>query len=153
VVMARPPKFTPTLAAEICRQVADGDALSAVCKRLSITREAVRQWREKDQEFAAAFSIAREQAADAIADEARELLEKAKPKDMVEIALLRERVQHLRWTAKALNPRRYGDRTQVEGAIGSLSFATLLDQVAREHTPEIEVLNGHAEDVRLVEAS
>jgi hypothetical protein len=149
--MARPPKFTPLLASEICRQVADGDTLTTVCKRLKITREVVRQWREQHPDFANSFSIAREQAADSIAEEARELLEKAKPKDMVEIALLRERVQHLRWTAKALNPRRYGERTQIDAPNVGVSLVAALQAICRPSELSPPVYDGAAEDVRITD--
>jgi transposase-like protein len=149
--MARPTKFGVALADDICRRLANGETLGAICRHHDITSEVVRQWREKHREFGTAYALAREHAADSLADEARELLAKAKPKDMVDVALLREKVQHLRWLAKALNPRRYGERTQVDSAFGgaAVSLVAALQAMSRPSGLAAPVIDGEACDIRV----
>jgi hypothetical protein len=111
--MARPTKYTVELGDQICARVAGGELLDKVCASLRVTREIVRQWRILYEDFGAKFDIAREDSSDALADRAQRLLDAAKPKDVVELGLLRERVQHLRWSAKVRNPTKYGEKPAV----------------------------------------
>jgi hypothetical protein len=108
--MARPTKYRDELGDTICARIAGGETLDKVCTSLRITREVVRQWRTQYEEFGAKFDVAREDSADALADKAQRLLDSAKPKDAVELGLLREKLQHLRWAAKVRNPAKYGDK-------------------------------------------
>lgn len=54
---------------------------------------------------------ARERGCDAIVDEAQDRLDHA---DNSNVSVVREQVQHMRWRASKLAPRRYGDRAGLE---------------------------------------
>lgn len=76
----RPSAFTPELGAEICRRLADGESLRKVCADAAMPdRAAVRRWLARsDQadapaeylEFRSQYARAKEDHADALADEA-----------------------------------------------------------------------------------
>ena len=68
--MARPSKFTPELAVEICRRVADGRSLRSVCRDEDMPNaDTVNEWRINRAEFSEQYARARERRAEVLADE------------------------------------------------------------------------------------
>lgn len=110
----RPSMYSTEIADEICAALEAGETLIAIAERTNMpTTKTIRQWMREDTngEFRSMSARARENGADALVAEATRLLENATKDD---IAIVREKVSHLRWRAARLNPARYGDRSQVE---------------------------------------
>jgi len=104
----RPSKFTDTLAAEICRRLAEGESLRAICnddKMPGLTT--VRKWlaAESNEEFRLQYARAREEQADFYADE---MIEIADTTDDPNKARLQ--IDARKWKASKLAPKKYGDK-------------------------------------------
>jgi len=111
--MARPSKFTQELADEICRRVSEGRSLRSVCRDADMpTDETVRQWRLADAEFSAQYARAREARAEVLADEIVEIADTAE-----DAQLARLRVDARKWAASKLDPKRYGDRLDIDATV------------------------------------
>lgn len=66
----RPSTYTPELADLICERIANGESLRRICEDEAMPdRETVRRWMRKDEAFRGRFAGAREEQADALADE------------------------------------------------------------------------------------
>ena len=106
-------KFTPELAAEICRRLSDGPALGKICAELGIGRTTVYDWQEEHPEFAEQIARARVRQADSMAEKHDAIVEKTAsgemPPDVARVVL-----GGLQWQAKVLNPKRYGERISAE---------------------------------------
>ena len=65
----RPSKYTPELAAEICKRLGTGEPLLQICKDERMPeRRTVYDWLERDPDLSAQFAHAREAGCDAIAE-------------------------------------------------------------------------------------
>ncbi len=110
----RPTLYTNELAVRICDALEDGMTLIAIAEPPDMpSTTTTRRWMTEDAngEFRVMSARAREAGADAIMAEAQPLLDEATREN---ISVVRKQVSHLRWRASRLNPRRYGDRAQVE---------------------------------------
>lgn len=119
------PSYTPELATEICKRLAEGESLREICRDPHIPhRETVTKWATADvQGFAVRYAEARDSYLDLMADETLaiadtpQLGEKTKSTalgvevmegDMIEHRRLR--VDTRKWYLSKLAPKRYGDR-------------------------------------------
>ena len=96
----------------ICDKLVQGDSFRVIAATLGVSVASLFDWIELDSERSQACARARVEAAQAYDDKALETLEKA---DKETISVAREVAAHYRWRAKAANPKRYGDRTTVQG--------------------------------------
>ena len=137
----RPSKYTPELAAEICRRIADGETLSAICSDDGMPpASTVRQWALDDtQGFAAlsarAYTLGFETLAERCLEIANTPLEgvetTTKPNGDVEEKrgdMLGHRKLQIDTAMRLLgkwSPKRYGEKIQQEhsGEIGVRSLA------------------------------
>lgn len=111
--MARPSKFTPELAVEICRRVADGRSLRSVCRDEDMPNaDTVNEWRINRAEFSEQYARARERRAEVLADEIVEIADTAE-----DAQLARLRVDARKWAASKLDPKRYGDRLDIDATV------------------------------------
>lgn len=103
----RPSVYTPEIADEICRRLADGEGLVAICRDKHMPAEAaVRKWALDDREgFYARYARAREIQAERWADE------------IIDIAdgdgdwqRARLRVDTRKWLVAKVLPKKYGER-------------------------------------------
>lgn len=102
----RPSSYTPKIADEICRRLAEGESLRSICEEKAMpSRESVRRWLLDNETFRGQYARAREDQADAYAD------------DVVRIADLeldpnraRVRIDARKWAAGKLKPKVYGDK-------------------------------------------
>lgn len=127
--MGRPSKYTPALADEIIERVSNGETLTFVCvsNPKMPTRKCVYDWLQGNEEFMLRFARARDEGADAIAEEALSiantplegLIEKSGPDGTTitrEDMLGHRRLQvetRLKLLAK-WSPKKYGDKIDVE---------------------------------------
>ncbi len=113
----RPPSvFRPELVVEIVERIAEGETLSAICKRDGMpTPGTFRKWALARKEVWEAFQAARELKADSLFDEAMDLAREIRkdPGSAQRVRAYDVAMSHLRWAAGKLNPQRYSDRSQM----------------------------------------
>lgn len=146
--------FTPEVAAEICRRLAAGESLRAICKDEGMPPEStVRGWVTDDvQGFAAQYARARDTGLDCIADEIIEIAntphegtvvtskewgEEIKTGDMLEHRKLQ--VDARKWYLSKLAPKRYGDRLHTEHS-GEVAVTSLAAKMRRRGAARVEDL-------------
>lgn len=96
----------------IVDRVSGGETQTSICRDLGITYGVLVRWIAGDSERSARLREARITAAAAYADEAKDLI--AKARTAFELAQARELGFHLRWQASKANPRDFGDKLQVD---------------------------------------
>lgn len=108
--MGRPSDFSPELANLICERIADGQSLRDLCEAEDMpSRETVRRWLSQNEAFRAQYAHAREEQADAYADQIKHEAFSA-----TDASLGRLRMDALKWTASKLAPKKYGDAVQMK---------------------------------------
>ena len=111
--MARPSKFTLELAVEICRRVADGRSLRSVCRDEDMPNaDTVNEWRINRAEFSEQYARARERRAEVLADEILDIADNAE-----DAQIARLQVDARKWAASKLDPKRYGDRLDIDATV------------------------------------
>jgi hypothetical protein len=127
----RPTKYSIELASHICELIADGHPLRRITKMEGMpTAATVYVWLQQHKEFTDMYTRAREDQADALADEIVAIADEQpelvqvydKDGKLVEVkidsALLtwqRNRMDARKWTAAKLKPRKYGERQILAG--------------------------------------
>jgi hypothetical protein len=118
--IGRPSKYTPELAAEICSRLSDGEPLRQICRDTHMPAwQKIYEWMARDKDLSGAIACAREQGADAIAEEAMAIID-APPErvltkngeviDSGYVTWQRNRADlRLKLLAK-WHPKKYGDR-------------------------------------------
>ena len=123
--IGRPSKYTPELAAEICERLSNGEPLRQICRDDHMpawTR--IYDWMGRDEALSGAIARARDIGADAIAEEALEILDtppeyvltkNGEAVDSGYVTWQRNRAElRLKLLAK-WNPKKYGDRQIISG--------------------------------------
>ena len=117
---ARPPDYSPAIAAAICTRIVLGESLRRICASAGLPPVAtVLDWIERHADFAEQFRRARELQADLLVDD---LLDMADD-EAIDASDKRIRFELAKWLAARLNPRKYGERGALEPA-GSLEALT-----------------------------
>jgi transposase-like protein len=107
-------RYSPDLAAEICRRMSEGDSLRQVCRDKGVPESTVRQWvRDNRDGFGGQYQAARVLQVEAWSDQ---IIERANREDL-EPNDKRLRVDTLKWLMSKLAPKRYGDRLLVAGEV------------------------------------
>jgi hypothetical protein len=116
--IGRPTLKTPELCAEICRRVAEGNPLKAICKEPGMPSwVTIHNWRQADESFRQDLARAREQQAEAWADDILSISDAELPTHE-EIGRARLRMQSRQWLAGKYNPT-YADKpTQIGVNVG-----------------------------------
>ncbi len=133
----RPTLYSEKLTDKICEEIAAGKSLVAICKQKGMPGyTAVMGWLRKYDEFAERYARAREDQADALADEIISIADEPAA-DIAEVQHKRIRIDARKWVASKLLPRKYGNHTSHEHAGadgGPIQVAQL--QITAEMTPE-----------------
>jgi hypothetical protein len=109
----RPSDYTPELAAEICEFLAEGKSLRWVCEQDGMpSRRSVLRWLRANADFQAAYRVAREYGAEALADEIIDLASQHMEPAAAPVA--RFRLDAVKWAASKLSPKRWGDTLKAE---------------------------------------
>jgi hypothetical protein len=129
--MGRPTQHTQELAAEICKQLASGKTLRAVCRADDMPPEStVRRWVMDDREgFAAQYAVSREIGYQSMADELIDIADDNARDTVADedghestnhdvIARSRLRVDTRKWLLSKALPKVYGDKVALTGADG-----------------------------------
>ncbi len=116
----RPSSYSHQVADEICRRIAEGEPLTKICKDPKMPAyRTVLGWRVSDAgdgSFLHMYARAREDAADTLADEIRELAQRVERGDLDPNAG-RVAIDALKWIASKLKPRAYGDKLELSAKI------------------------------------
>ena len=152
----RPSAYTPEVAAEICRRLAEGQTLREICRDETMPSDStVRAWALDDREgFSAQYAKGRETGYQVMADELIEIADdgsndwmerKNKDGSTVEVenheVLNRSslRVDTRKWLLSKALPKVYGDRMALTGAEGAPPIA-VADVTATESARRIAFL-------------
>ncbi len=159
----RPSLYCKALATKICRRLAEGESLRAVCLDPAMPDKAtVLRWlADKDKaEFRDQYAHARDMRADALFDEALEIADAAAGDwttdgngktvlDHEHVQRSRLRVDTRKWAAGKLAPKRYGDKIQHTGdGGGPIRVRPDLSKLSEEELETLEHILGRATDAR-----
>ena len=119
--MSRPTVFTPELGAAICEKLAECGSLRRVCRELDMpTDNRVRQWVVENEEFATAYTRAKQMGIHALVEEGIEIVDEPPPvtnlgaTDSGHVAWAKSRSEYRRWLAERMMPKVYGVKSGVE---------------------------------------
>lgn len=122
---ARPTHYDEALAAEICRRLADGELLCDICHPARMpSRDTVRRWQSENGAFRDRYAAARDQQADALAEEAIHI---ARDADTDSVTVCRLQIDTIKWLVAKIAPRRYGDKV-VPDATVRVSIGDAIDK-------------------------
>jgi hypothetical protein len=106
--VGRPSKYTPELAALICKRIAEGESLRSICGSKGMpSRNAVRRWLAENSEFRIQHAVARDFMVDSLAEEA---LHWAKTATNKNANARRIYVDAIKWYTGKVAPKKYGDK-------------------------------------------
>lgn len=130
--VGRPSDYTPELAAEICARLAEGESMRSVCRDESMPScRTLFNWMHAHPEFLQQYARAKEESADALADEILDIADNATNDWMKRnhgeddpgwvangenIQRSRVRIDTRKWIASKLKPKKYGDKVAIGGA-------------------------------------
>ncbi|ELY4440254.1 DNA packaging protein [Cronobacter dublinensis] len=138
----RPSDYTEELAEIICLRLAEGESLRSVCRDEGMpSKQAVLRWLARNESFRAQYVRAKEEGAEAIAEElfdiaddgSNDWMEKLdKDGEAIGYQLNGEHVQRSKlridtrkWYLSKIMPKKYGDRIQHDQ---SITFSNLSDE-------------------------
>jgi hypothetical protein len=98
----------------IAERIASGETYREIAGSVGVGIGVLCAWMEADPERSRLCARARETSGQTFEEMAQEAIQDAA--DPFELAKAKELAVHWRWRAKAVNPRRYGDKVAVGGA-------------------------------------
>lgn len=121
----RPTKYTPELGDRICAWIADGNSARSACVEFGFAMSTLFKWLRDRPQFSEQYARACEARADTLAEEIIEIADDSSrdwSKDdegndvfnHEHVQRDRLRVDARKWAAARMNPRKWGDRQQVE---------------------------------------
>lgn len=126
--MARPTDYTEELATKICAELAEGKSLRTVLKEDDMpAMSTIFRWLADDDKtsFREQYARAKEEAADALADDIQDISDKVLEK-VYDPASARVAMDGKKWIAAKLKPKRYGDKLDVDANIsGNITINTV----------------------------
>ena len=135
--MGRPSIYSEALADTICERIASGESMRKICLAPDMPeRMTVLRWLAKNETFAAKYARAREIQAHVWVDEIYDVASMQPERaingslDSASVTHIRNRVATMQWLAMKLNPKKYGDKVDVNhGGQAENPFSVLLQQV------------------------
>lgn len=126
--MARPTDYTDQLATRICAELAVGKSLRTILKEDDMpSMSTVFNWLadKTKPEFLEQYARAKEEAADALADDIQDISDKVLQK-VYDPASARVAMDGKKWIAAKLKPKRYGDKLDLDANIsGNITINTV----------------------------
>lgn len=112
--MGRPTSYTKRKGNSICKQIAEGKSLTAICKKTTMPdKSTVLRWLRDIEKFRLQYTRARNDQADHFADEIVEIADTEK-----DWGKARVRIDARKWVAGKQRPKKYGDKVQLTGGDG-----------------------------------
>lgn len=96
----------------LCDRLVSGETLTAISKSIGVTKGSMRRWVSLDAERQARVNEARVASAEAFDELAEEEIRSAR--NPLALAKARELAHHYRWRSSKIDPRRYGEKLQVD---------------------------------------
>lgn len=142
--MARPSDYSPELAELICLRLAEGDSLRTICRDDDMpSKQAVLRWLAKHEEFRAQYARAKQEGAEALAEELFDIADDAS-NDWMErldaegqgigwqlngdhVRRSQLRIDVRKWYLSKIMPKKYGDKQHLEHS-GHVSHSDLSDE-------------------------
>lgn len=149
----RPTMYTPELADQICEQLASGDSMRTVSKGKAMpAMTTMFRWLRENPEFRKQYEKAKEEAADAFAEEILDIADDGSNDWMIRhgkddqeswqlngehVQRSRLRIDSRKWIASKLKPKKYGDKIDMTTngkdlptpILGGLSVSNTTDDV------------------------
>lgn len=117
-ITGRPSSYQKPVGDEICNRIASGEPLTKICLEDDMPNiTTVFRWINSFEAFRAQYVRAREDQADALADQIVQFSDEASL-DPNSIAKARLQMEARKWTAGKLRPKKYGDR-QITSHVGA----------------------------------
>lgn len=143
--------YTESVAKEICKRLASGQTLRAICRDESMpSAPTVYAWLVNNESFLKLYRESRTIQADIWAEEVRDLPYECEAAGL-DASYTRLKMDGNKWAASKGNPTKYGDRVEHAGAIETISptamleavgaFASLLQTNAKQKLVEGEVID------------
>ncbi len=114
----RPTDYSQETADLICERLVSGESLRAICRDDEMPAiSTVFRWLGLHPEFSEQYARAREEQAEALADEIVAIADKDSDGDDSAVLAARDRlrVDARKWVASKLKPKKYGDRQVLAG--------------------------------------
>ena len=117
--IGRPSDYTQELADKICAQLTKGDSLRTVCKADDMpSTVTIFSWFRKYPEFLSQYARAKEESADALAEEIMDIADDSLHSivggkdsgDNARIQSYRLKVDTRKWIMSKMKPKKYGDK-------------------------------------------
>lgn len=136
--MSRPSEYSEATDLIICERIANGESLRSVCSDDDMPdAKTVYRWMNTNDGFRQRYARAREEQADAIADEILDIADDGRNDWMVRngddeggwqvngehIQRSRVRIDARKWLAAKLSPKKYGEKQEVHNT-GEITIAT-----------------------------
>ena len=100
------PDLAEAIVDQVCERIAAGESLRAICAGQGLPSAAtIRRWLLQSEAFRARYARAREDRADALADEIIEIADRAEGPTAARL-----QVEARKWAAAKLAPRKYGEK-------------------------------------------
>lgn len=123
----RPPLYTPELAERICRRIANGESLRAICDDKTMPdRGTVLGWVKDIPDFSEPYAQARARQQDAFAEDGVYIAD-TEP----DPARARVRVAARQWYAERVAPKKYGQRIEHAGQVDGVIKVSFLPDDAK----------------------
>lgn len=100
---------------EILDLFADGETFRAVAKKVGVSTRTLNKFLTRKDNVEQYYAVLQE-SSDSYASMAEEALRNS-PADKIEIQRARELAHHYRWMASKRNPKRYGDKLDVDAKV------------------------------------
>ncbi len=143
----RPSVYSSELIDVICERIACGESLRKICEDECMPdRSTVIRWLSKDDNFATKYARAREIQAHVWVDDMYETA-KSQPErnsitgtlDSASVTHIRNQVATMQWLAAKLNPKKYGDRVDMNHGIKPVDpLANLIKRLSGTTLPIVK---------------
>lgn len=132
--VGRPTDYCDELANKICERLSDGESLRAICSDDDMPNKAtVFKWLYLHPEFNDQYARAREEQAEALADEITSIADEVGTRSLVNedgeevlvafdataVARNRLRIDARKWVASKLKPKKYGEKMMLADSDGN----------------------------------
>ena len=128
---------------EIMERVGAGETSKSIAESYGVSYELLRRWLNLHPERRRAYDAAKADSADALVEEAGEILDDADAESGPSVQKAKSRAEHRRWLASKRDRQQYGDdakaNVQVNVDLSSLHLDALREVGHMDHAPLAEV--------------
>lgn len=148
----RPTIYTDKLVFDICEMIANGDSMRSVCRDEAMpAMTTIFRWLKENDEFRAQYEIATQERAEAMNEDIIDIADNATNDWMAShgkddegyrqngetLQRSRLRVDVRKWHMSKMNPKKYGDKQQIEHS-GKIGLSDLSDSDLQKELDKLE---------------